>query len=203
MALFDKLKELQYDYSSMQSASDESFAESRADDGLDGAVCTEISIDSLPTSLIEFQDMNTSKFRDPNQVVALTVVALSVYPYKKELAIEMLNYLKGPQALSPYELHFLRDRLRGKDYLPSSYFVGASPENDYTPKSPSFINVYKTPRSEDMLSEGYIQLFLKSGGADTARPVRLRYKPSTKEWFLWEYFLLAGIRQPKSADPWA
>ena len=47
-------------------------------------------------------------------------------------------------------------------------------------------------------------LYLKSGGADSERPVTLRHKPSTDEWFLWNHTgILAGIRTPKSADPWA
>ena len=35
------------------------------------------------------------------------------------------------------------------------------------------------------------------------RQIRLRTKPSTGEWFLWEQFILSDIRPPKSADPWA
>ena len=36
------------------------------------------------------------------------------------------------------------------------------------------------------------------------RPVKLRQKPSTGEWFLWEYSSpLSGIRIPASQDPWA
>ena len=40
-------------------------------------------------------------------------------------------------------------------------------------------------------------------GADSARQIRLRTKPSTGQWFLWEQFLLSDIRVPVSADPWA
>ena len=51
--------------------------------------------------------------------------------------------------------------------------------------------------------EGYRIMDLKSSGADTARTITLRNKPSTGEWFLWEQTLLAMIREPKSKDPWA
>ena len=44
---------------------------------------------------------------------------------------------------------------------------------------------------------------VESGGADSPRQIRLRTKPSTGEWFLWEQFILSDIRPPKSADPWA
>ena len=36
------------------------------------------------------------------------------------------------------------------------------------------------------------------------RPIKLRQKPSTGEWFLWEYSSpLSGIRTPAAQDPWA
>ena len=41
---------------------------------------------------------------------------------------------------------------------------------------------------------------VKSGGADSPRQVVLRSKPSTGQWFLWDQFLLSGIRKPKSQD---
>ena len=50
--------------------------------------------------------------------------------------------------------------------------------------------------------QGYAKLYLYSGGADSPRPVQLRLAKDGK-WYLWEQFLLADIRQPESADPWA
>ena len=62
----------------------------------------------------------------------------------------------------------------------------------------------ESAHSRDQFDQGYITLYLKSGGADSERPVTLRHKPSTDEWFLWNHTgILAGIRTPKSADPWA
>ncbi len=172
-------------------------------DGLSGAKCTEVAISSMPTTLEQLKAMDGADFKDPNKVVALTVVALCIYPMDKDLCVDMLNYLKGPRPLSNYEIQFLSDRFRDKHYLAASYFVGATPENEYEPSEPLTIKVYKTSHSEDLIDEGYLQLFLKSGGADTARGVKLRKKESTGEWFLWEYHLLPDIRKPKSADPWA
>ena len=51
-------------------------------------------------------------------------------------------------------------------------------------------------------NEGYMKLFIDSGGADNARSIVLRMRGDGK-WFLWEEFLLPDIRPPKSADPWA
>ncbi|WP_442872029.1 DUF6935 domain-containing protein [Blautia sp.] len=46
-------------------------------------------------------------------------------------------------------------------------------------------------------------LYVACSGADSPRPLKLRNKPSTGQWFLWEQQLLTGIRIPKEADPWA
>ena len=54
-----------------------------------------------------------------------------------------------------------------------------------------------------LAEEGYKRLDIKSGGADTPRPITLRLKPSTGQWFLWEQIILVGIRVPVSQDPWA
>ena len=119
------------------------------------------------------------------------------------MATDMLNWLRGPRPLTAYDMQFIRDRLRGKDYLPRSYFSGATPENNYTPVQPLVVTVIETAHSNDQGAEGYITLYLDCGGADSPRPIRLRHKPSTGQWFLWEQFLLPGIRTPAPANPWA
>lgn len=111
-----------------------------------------------------------------------------------------MNYLKGPQPLSPREIQFINERLHDKEYLPSSFFEGTTPENGYEPDKPYVVTVSATPISYD--ETGYAKLFLKSSGADSPRPVQLRQKPSTGEWYLWEQMILSDIRQPVSADPW-
>ncbi len=162
-----------------------------------------VTLATLPTTMAEFTDMDGADLKDPSKTVALTVVALCMYPINKDLSIEMLNYLKGPRPLTAYEIQFLRDRFAGKEYLAASYFKGATPENGYEPEEPYTVEVIQTSHSEDLLNEGYLQLFLKSGGADSLRGVKLRQKESTSQWFLWEYLLLPDIRKPKSQDPWA
>ena len=47
-----------------------------------------------------------------------------------------------------------------------------------------------------------MKLFIPCGGADSPRPIKLRMKGDGK-WFLWEQYLLTGIRTPKADNPWA
>ena len=162
-----------------------------------------VTLSALPRTADELRALPEYSLQDPCKVAALCVAALCAYPESRGNALDMLNALKGPRPLSALETQFIRDRfMDGKDYVPRSYFAGAVPGNDYAPTLPLTVTVQETPYSRDQ--EGYLQLYLTSGGADHPRPVTLRLKPSTGEWFLWEFSgLLAGIREPVSKDPWA
>jgi len=155
----------------------------------------------LPQSAAELSAMPEAALTTPFRAAALTVAALCRYNASPQDCIAMLNVLKGPQPLSPYEQQFLRDRLRDAAYLPLSYFAGATPANNYTPAQPYTITVMADPYS--YTEEGYAKLLVQSSGADQARPIKLRRKVQTQEWFLWEQFLLSGIRVPVATDPWA
>ena len=160
----------------------------------------QVTLNALPATLAEFEALPR---RTPEEVCAAFLCALKLYLSDKDAGVAAMNLLRGPRPMTPYDAQFLRDRLRGKEYLPLAYFEGAAPENSYTPKQPYVLNVLPDSRPQD-IEEGYIQVFLKTAGADSPRPVKLRCKPSTGEWFLWEYSSpLSGIRIPAAQDPWA
>lgn len=142
-----------------------------------------------------------SEIYDPFEVAALTTLVLCNYKNDVNVTCDMLNVLKGPKTLTPYEIQFLRDRLRGKEYKPYSFFEGATPQNDYTPNKPFTITVSDNPYSYQ--DENYANLYLKSSGADSSRSIKMRKKPSTGQWFLWEIFILSDIRISESQDVWA
>ena len=48
-----------------------------------------------------------------------------------------------------------------------------------------------------------MKMFIPCGGADDPRPIKMRQRGSDGKWFLWEQYLLTGVRTPKEADPWA
>ena len=155
----------------------------------------------LPESLAQMQALPEASLDSPFKAAALTVCALCAYAADKNIGTEMLNWLRGPRPLNGTEISFLNDRFRdGKTYIPFSYFEGATPDNDYTPSEPFRVTVQSTHVSGE--EQGYMKLFIPRGGADSPRPIKLRMKGDGK-WFLWEQYLLTGIRTPKSADPWA
>ena len=158
------------------------------------------TLHALPATLAEFEALPR---RSPEDVCAGFLCALTLYLKDKDAGIAAMNLLRGPRPMTPYDAQFLRDRLRGKEYLPLAYFEGATPENSYAPSAPYVLNVLPDPRPQD-IEPGYLRVFLRTAGADSPRPVKLRQKASTGEWFLWEYSsLLSGIRIPAAEDPWA
>ena len=157
---------------------------------------------ALPESLAELQALPEASLDTPFKTAALTVLALCAYAADKNIGTEMLNWLRGPRPLNGQEISVLNDRFRdGKTYLPFTYFVGSTPDNNYTPTTPYTIIIESNHVSDD--EAGYRKLFIPCGGADSPRPIRLRQRGSDGKWFLWEQYLLTGVRAPKASDPWA
>ena len=161
-----------------------------------------VTINNLPENTSELKEILGEYCASPFKMAALAVAVFHNWEKNEKETIEMLNVIKGPRPLSQLDQQFIHDRLAGKGYVIKSYFQGTSPENDYTiPEPPYTIEVSDNPYSYQ--NENYATLYLKSSGADSLRPITLRLKPSTGEWFLWEHTFLADIRIPKSMDEWA
>ena len=159
-----------------------------------------VTFAKLPDTLEEFKALPQAQLSSPFDTAALTVLALCYFPKDRELCYSMLDAIKGPRPLSGQEKQFIRDRFMDKDYVPRSYFIGATPQNDYTPSEPYSIKVSENPYSYD--NENYAKLFVTSGGADSPREVLMRFAKDGK-WYLWDQFILSDIRQPESTNPWA
>ncbi len=155
---------------------------------------------TLPDTLEQFKALPQAALSNPFDTAALTVLAFCFYPQDKETSLAMVDYLKGPKPLSGYDKSFIADRFRDSDYVPRSYFNGATPQNDYLPSQPYTVTVSENPYSYQ--NAGYAKLFIRSGGADSPREVLLRQAKDGK-WYLWEQFILVGIRAPESSNPWA
>ena len=196
MSFFDDLKRQAAQAAGLQTGQNPGQSE-----GSVGNPTYTVTLRQLPVNLAQLQAMPEAALQKPEHTAALTVAALCVYPIDKEAALEMLNYLQGPRGVTPYDKQFLADRFRDKDYVPRSYFAGATPQNNYEPSEPLTITVFENPYSRGQ--DGYLTLHVRSGGADSPRQIKLRNKPSTGQWFLWEQFLLSDIRKPVAADPWA
>ncbi len=156
---------------------------------------------ALPANLAELKLLPEATLDSPYKTAALVIAALCRFEQDEAAAHEMLDYLKGPEDLSNLEKQFLRDRLAGKPYKCRSFFDGATPDNGYAPATPYRITVSSNPYSFE--TENWATVYVQSGGADAPRPIKLRKKPSTGQWFLNEVQCLGDIRVPKADDPWA
>ena len=155
---------------------------------------------ALPTSVNELQALPEAKLDSAFKTVALTLAALCNYEKDANATFEMLDFLKGPESVSQYEKQFINERLNEKNYIPFSFFAGATPQNGYVPTTP-YTTVYENPYSFD--NEHWATLWVHSGGGDNLRSVKLRKKPSSGQWFLNDIQCLSNIRKPESKDPWA
>ena len=52
------------------------------------------------------------------------------------------------------------------------------------------------------MTEGWAVLYVKSGGGDNERGIKLRQKPSTGQWFLNDIQCLSDVRLPAAEDKW-
>lgn len=161
----------------------------------------QFTFNSLPTNVAELQALPEASLDTAFKTAALALAVLCNYEKDPAATIEMMNFLKGPEAMSNYEQSFIKERLTGKYYKPFSFFAGATVQNNYTPSVPYTITVSTTPYSFD--EENWATMYVTSAGADSPRPIKLRKKPSTGQWFITEVQCLSDIRVPAAADPWA
>ena len=159
------------------------------------------TFDTLPASAAEMAELKKTGADSPYRTAALALLALMNYETDPDTAFAMLDVLKGPEPVSPYQKQFINERLSGKSYKVASFFDGATPENGYVPSVPYSITVYSNPVS--FSEENWATMFVKSSGADSERQIKLRKKPSTGEWFLNDIMCLSDIRVPAKDDPWA
>lgn len=160
-----------------------------------------IVFSSLPETYEQFVVLPQASLSTPFETAAMAVLAFCYYPKDRELCYKMIDFLRGPRPMNSSDKSFIADRFREKDYVPRSYFAGATPANDYQPQSPYTIEVRENQYTYSV--DGIAKLFIPSGGADDPRPIQLR-KAKDGKWYLWEYSsILLGIRQPESSNPWA
>lgn len=120
---------------------------------------------------------------------------------------DKIQFLLGEnQPMSGIMKQNIKDRMTQNNkynFIGKSYFKGSNPTNDYTPSIPYEIEVLENQYTDE--NEGYKRLFVKSGGADSERPITLRLAKDGNYYIWSDSFmgLLSDIREPESNNPWA
>lgn len=157
---------------------------------------------AIPKTLDELKALPEATLDTPFKTAALTLIALCNFENDYNATFEMIDFLNGPYELNPMTKQFYGERLSEKFYKTFSFFEGATPANNYTPNVPYKITISDNSYSYD--DENWCTLYLSTSGADSKRPIKLRLKPSTNQWFIsGNPGYLADIRIPVSQDPWA
>ena len=200
MGLSDLLKKAS-DVSRTISDLQDAVKDAKGSAGVSSGKAKSVDIPSLPTTLAELQAMPGAKLADEYAVTALAVAVLCNYENDPDETCRMMDFLRGPQPMTGVDKQFIRDRLKGRSYVIRSYFKGATPDNNYTPTKPYAVEISENSYSRE--EQGYVKLFVRTSGADSPRPITLRLKPSTGQWFVWQQSLLTDVQKPKESDPWA
>ena len=164
---------------------------------------TKFTFSQLPNNLNELKSLSEASMDSPFKTAALTILSLCIYANNKDEGVKCLNFVRGPhqKPLLPSEIQFFDDRFRdsnGGKSIPFSYFKGATPDNEYTPSKPYVLEFFENSHSYEQAT--YCTLHIFSGGADSERQIQLRVASGT--WYLWQQFVMVGIKQPKSQNPW-
>ena len=71
---------------------------------------SEITLNSLPKTLDELKAMPQAALTVPEEVAALTVAALALYPENPAETEKMLDFLRGPRPLNGIDKQFILHR---------------------------------------------------------------------------------------------
>lgn len=164
-----------------------------------------LNVDTISTTKEELENIDRT---NPYNVVGAFVQTLTDFdPKNSEEFYKKLKFLQEEfQPLSEVMKQNIKDRFMQNEkypYIGKSYFVGATPENNYTPSEPYQIEVTENPHSN--IQEGMLKLFVKSGGTDSLRGIIIRLGKD-RNYYIWSdsfMGLLADIKPLESSNPLA
>jgi len=167
-----------------------------------------VQIETLAQSVEEFVTLRNEVAHTPYGGAVMMVVALLAYAQDRELgqqcltvAVDRERLQKGVKGYKGWQLRNadlqrIRLQISGKEYLPRSYFQGATPENGYQLPSPPFVfEISENPYSGDVASGKY-KVFVTSSGAPSPRPVTVQ-RNDKGVWKAFEWSsLIMGVQAP-------
>ncbi len=153
----------------------------------------EVQVGKLPNNMEEFKALRIFNLSNPYNTVALFMVALVKFNENPELSMDMIRLLKG-EKFTNYDVQFIKKRISDRNYyLARAYFLGAFPNNNYTPDDTYIVRVAGI--EDSFVGQNHITAYVKTSGADELRPITLVRKGN--RWYISEYSaILSQIRKP-------
>jgi hypothetical protein len=161
---------------------------------------------ALPVSLDDFKAQHAELAKTPEGAAKCLFDAVYVYMNEetRDAGREMIQYViiefkDEPKWDSLPTSRIFVERMKDPAYhhIFRSYAKGTSPENGYAMDPNDYeLNVERANPNHD---KGF-QLYLRSSGADIARPIYLKQSTTTQLWYILDHKnIYTGIRPPK--DP--
>lgn len=167
----------------------------------------EVQIPNVPTSMGDFEALQSTFAKTPEGAVSLIVLAMHLYGKDTVLGNQALitsvllkNRQKSnkPTAYKGEDLgngdRYLVGQLDKYKMLSNGYFKGAEPSNGYLPTTPLTVETFTNPYSGEE-SSGRIKLFVATRGASSFRPVTVE-KEADGNWRVKEFSSLCVGMMP-------
>lgn len=158
----------------------------------------------LPKTLEELKERHAELGKTPEGALGCWFDAVYVYMNEetRDIGRQMIQFLTIPYMEQPEwdrdqnNQYFLR-ALTEQAYIMRSYAKGTSPENQYQMDPNNYeLNIVRVNPNHPKA----LQVYLRSSGADTPRPVYMKKSTRSELWYVFDHAnTYTGIRPPK--DP--
>ena len=163
----------------------------------------------LPADLEDLKTRHGEEGKTPEGLCKLWFDACFVYMNEdtRDEGRKMIQYLTIPLKKTDNwdetrDQHYFVRALTEQQHIIRSYAKGTSPDNQYQMDPQDYeLNVLRINWDPPGKAQRGIQVYLKSSGADTPRPVYLKQSTATNLWYMNAHTnVYTGIRPPKNPD---
>lgn len=161
----------------------------------------DVTITNMPQTIDEFSSLSQQN-NTPEGTVAMTIVAMWIYAEDQDLGQKAMSVIAHPEVQNPgqkgvngvqlrnIDLQRMKDRIKGKRYMPQSYFKGTTPPQ-YNATAPYTVETFTNPHSN--IGKGALKVMVYCNGAASPRPVTVQ--PSNGVWKVKEWSsLLSAVK---------
>lgn len=165
-----------------------------------------VKIEKMPASVDEFVTLRNQIANTPEGGAAMFIIALKMYAESPEIGEKCLviatdrsrlkegGTYKG-FSMGTTDFNRIKTQKERYPYVANSYFKSANPKNKYTVSFPAEME-FSTNAYSGNIADGNIKMFVKSSGADSARPIRM-VKNNKGYWKASEWStIVMGIKKP-------